>query len=230
MVAPMIRIGPYRFTRPDVDRTLRSYAPLWQLYRDGRDAAAIDDLEVELTGDPEIDLARVWESFLAAGPALRAAGELPLKTVGSVVQLNVSRGGVPKLPVDEITVGFNGVEGDVQKSMKHHGAPWQALCLWSTESITELNAEGHSLAPGAAGENVTVEGLPWAEVRAGVRLQLGEVLCEVSAFALPCSKNAKWFASRDFGAMHHERGPSRVYATVLEPGRITTGDPAILEP
>jgi MOSC domain-containing protein YiiM len=31
--------------------------------------------------------------------------------------------------------------------------------------------------------------------------------------------------------MHHDRGPvSRVYASVLEPGRITVGDAATLEP
>ena len=63
-----------------------------------------------------------------------------------------------------------------------------------------------------------------------MRLQLGEVLCEVSAFALPCSQNKQWFAGGDFEAMHHDRGPSRVYATVLTPGRVVTGDPAILEP
>jgi MOSC domain-containing protein YiiM len=230
MVAPMIRIGPYRFTRQDTDRTLRHYDELWELYRDGRDATSIDHLKTELTGDAEVDLPCAWASFLVAGPALRSAGQLPARTKGRVVQVNVSGGGVPKLPVDVLEVGFSGAEGDVQRSKKHHGAPWQALCIWSTEAIAELNAAGHALGPGAAGENVTVEGLPWDEVRAGVRLQLGTLLCEVSFFALPCSQNKRWFAGGDFRAMHHERGPSRVYATVLEPGRITTGDPAILEP
>ena len=31
--------------------------------------------------------------------------------------------------------------------------------------------------------------------------------------------------------MHHERGPvSRIYARVLEPGEISVGDDAVLEP
>ena len=43
--------------------------------------------------------------------------------------------------------------------------------------------------------------------------------------------NKRWFIDGDYSVMHHERGPvSRVYATVLEPGDITTGDSAILEP
>ena len=85
--------------------------------------------------------------------------------------------------------------------------------------------------PGLAGENITVSGLPWADVRAGVRMRIGEVLCEVSAYALPCTSNKRWFIDGDFTVMHYDRGPvSRVYATVLEPGRIAVGDAAILEP
>jgi MOSC domain-containing protein YiiM len=65
----------------------------------------------------------------------------------------------------------------------------------------------------------------------GAQLQLGEVRCEVSSYALPCKKNARWFTDGRFDVMHHRRGPvSRVYATVLEPGTIRVGDPAILEP
>ena len=53
----------------------------------------------------------------------------------------------------------------------------------------------------------------------------------MSAWALPCKHNRAWFSDGDFNRMHHERGPvSRAYATVLEPGAIVTGDPAILNP
>ena len=57
------------------------------------------------------------------------------------------------------------------------------------------------------------------------------MLCVVSAFAIPCTHNKAWFIDGDFELMHHDRGPvSRVYATVLQPGTITVGDPVILEP
>ena len=83
--------------------------------------------------------------------------------------------------------------------------------------IDQFHRAGHNIAPGRAEENITISGLPWADVRAGVRLRVGEVLCEVSCYALPCASNKPWFIDGDFRVMHHERGPvSRVYATVLD--------------
>jgi MOSC domain-containing protein YiiM len=170
-------------------------------------------------------------AFTAAGEALRAAGALPETATGTVVGLHVSNGGVPKRSIDHAVVGPRGLEGDRQASRRHHGRPWQAVCLWSGEVIDSFVAQGHRLYPGAAGENVTVRGLPWGEVRAGVRLRLGTVLVETTPFTLPCAKNAGWFADRDFNRMHHERGAvSRIYASVLEPGAIAVGDAAVLEP
>jgi MOSC domain-containing protein YiiM len=227
----MHTIGPYTFTDIDAQRTVRNAHVLWGLYEQGRDASVIAHMKPDLTGDLATDLDRTWSAWLAAGPALRAAGQMPPRAEGSVAQLNISKGGLPKLPVDRVSVGWRGVEGDSQKTRFHHGRPWQALCLWSTEVIADFQAQGHPLAAGLAGENITVSGLPWDDVRAGVRLRVGGVLCEVSAYALPCYQNTAWFIDGDFEAMHHERGPvSRVYATVLEPGDIAVGDLVVLEP
>jgi MOSC domain-containing protein YiiM len=167
-----------------------------------------------------------------AGRTLHLLGAGAPAQSGSVAQINRSDGGVPKLPVDEAEIGERGVLGDRQAARKHHGRPLQALCLWSAEVIDDLRAEGHPIFPGAAGENLTLAGLDWATIRPGTRLLVGEVLAEVSAYAVPCKKNAQWFVGRDFGRMHHDRypGTSRVYAWVLEPGRVRAGDPAIVEP
>lgn len=229
----MYTLGPYTFTETDAARTIANFDGIWLELCRGRDACSIEALRPVL--DPGEDTAsaleQVWAALLAAGPALRAAGQLPASTTGVVAQLNTSDGGVPKLPVDRVEVGWSGVKGDRQRSRQHHGRPWQALCLWSTEVIAAFAADGHALAAGNAGENVTLSGIPWELVRPGVRLQLGDVLCEVSSFALPCSKNARWFVGGDFNLMHHERGPvSRAYATVLVPGFVSVGDTAILEP
>jgi MOSC domain-containing protein YiiM len=57
------------------------------------------------------------------------------------------------------------------------------------------------------------------------------VLCQVSAFAVPCRQNARWFVDRRFERIHHSNGPvSRVYATVIEPGAIRSDDIVVLEP
>lgn len=227
----MHSLGPYTFTETDAQRTVANLDDIWALYAQGRDAAVLEPLYPTLTGDVASDLERVWTAWSAAGPALRAAGQLPARAEGTVAQLNVSGGGLPKTPVPLVEVGWKGVVGDRQATRVHHGRPWQALCLWSTEVIAGLHAQGHPIAAGLAGENITVSGLHWADVRAGVRLQIGSVLCEVSAYALPCFQNKAWFLDGEFEVMHHERGPvSRVYATVLQPGTITVGDSVILEP
>jgi len=239
-----IHIGPHAFTVTDARRTLAHAGDLFDLIAEGRDAAVIASLRAEAldavdgldplhapTDDLEAPLRAFWDAWTEAGPALRAADQLLATVVGAVVALYASSGGVPKLPLDAVEVDFGGVVGDRQSTRLHHGRPWQALCLWSTEVIDDFVARGHGLFPGAAGENITVTCLPWDEVRPGVRLALGEVRCEVSAYAVPCKKNAGWFVGGAFDLMHHRHGPvSRVYATVLEPGRIVAGDPAILEP
>lgn len=226
------RIGPYRFTSTDARRTVENLDPLWELFaQDDDDRALLRPLYPALTGDVDTDLPPVWQAFLGAGPSLRAAGKLPPRHEGRVDSLQLGTGGVPKLAVDAVDVDFGGVVGDRQKVRVHHGRPWQALCLWSAEVIEQFAANGHPIAAGSAGENITVRGLPWPDVRPGVRLQLGTVVCDVICYALPCRSNRSWFRNGEFRLMHHERGPvSRVYAVVIEPGRIRTGDVAILEP
>jgi len=146
---------------------------------------------------------------------------------GTIYQLNVSQGGVPKLPVAEAEVGPGGMAGDRQADLSAHGGPRRALCLYSLERIAELAAEGHPIFPGSAGENVTVEGLDWSQVLPGSRLRLGErVLIEITDYTAPCWKNACWFADGNFNRMNQRVYPgwSRVYAKVLEGGLLRSGD------
>jgi MOSC domain-containing protein YiiM len=226
-------LGPYRFSDMDARRTVDNLEDLWPLFSQGIDGAqeVLAPLQPELTGDIDADLPLVWHAFLQAGSALRHAGLLPAAAVGTVDALHRNAGGVPKLPVPEVDVDFGGVVGDRQRVRVHHGRPWQALCLWSAEVIETFAAAGHPLQAGFAGENITVRGLDWSDVRPGVRLRVGTVVCDVVAYSLPCKTNARWFLGRDFNVMHHERGAvSRVYAVVIEPGHISVGDAAILEP
>ena len=151
---------------------------------------------------------------------------------GTVAQVSASDGGVPKRPVTVAEVGDRGVVGDRQADRKHHGRPLQALCLWSLDVIEALQAEGHPIEPGAAGENLTLSGIDWSTLRPGTQLLIGDVLAEVSAWATPCAKNAQWFVGGDFKRMDHEGHPgwSRAYAWVREPGTVRPGDPVIVEP
>jgi MOSC domain-containing protein YiiM len=143
-----------------------------------------------------------------------------------VHQINVSEGGVPKLPVAGAEVDESGLVGDIQADRVHRGKPEQALCLFSLEVIERFRAEGHSISPGSAGENITVAGLDWAQVVPGRRMSIGPAEIEITHYTTPCAKNAQWFSDGRFNRMHQSKHPgeSRVYARVLRGGRIAPGD------
>lgn len=146
---------------------------------------------------------------------------------GTVTSINVSEGGVPKLPIKQAHVTLAGMEGDAQGDLVHHGGPLQTLCLYSGDVIEALQAEGHPIAPGSAGENLTLSGVDWAAMAGGVELQIGnELVAELTVPAAPCSKNAQWFNDGRFDRIDHEKHPgwSRWYARVLKPGPVATGD------
>lgn len=159
----------------------------------------------------------------------RSGGAGP--ATAAIHQINVSAGGVPKLPVPQAEVTVNGLRGDRQRDWRNHGGPERAVCLFSLDVIERLRAEGHPIAPGTVGENITVSGLDWSLVRPGTRLRLGEtVLLEVTKYTAPCKNITASFRDGDFTRISVKRTPteSRVYARVLTPGRICTGDPITL--
>lgn len=143
------------------------------------------------------------------------------------MQINVSRGGVPKRPVESAEVTALGLTGDDHHDRRHHGGPDRALCLFSLEVIRRLQAEGHPITPGSTGENLTLEGLPWEDLVPGVRLRFdGGVEVEVASYTTPCSTIRASFLdgqiTRIKQALHP--GSSRVYARVLTPGRLSRGE------
>lgn len=145
---------------------------------------------------------------------------------GRIVQVSVSRGGVPKQAVARARVTREGLEGDFQNDRVHHGGPQRALCLYSLEQIERLRAEGHPISPGTTGENVTITGLDWPRLQPGVRLRLGEeVEVEVTGFTTPCQKIRASFADGDFTRISHKLHPgdSRVYVRVLREGWLSEG-------
>ncbi len=151
---------------------------------------------------------------------------------GRVASINVSRGGVPKRPVPSAGVTAAGVEGDAQSDLRYHGGPDRAVCLFSLEVIERLRAEGHPIAPGTAGENLTLGGLEWAAVSPGIRLAFdGGVVLEVVSYCEPCSKIQGSFLEGRIRRIDQERRPgeSRLYACVLVPGTLRAGEAVRLD-
>ncbi|MDQ3135719.1 MAG: MOSC domain-containing protein [Acidobacteriota bacterium] len=140
--------------------------------------------------------------------------------------LNCSPGGVPKTPVADAVLTPIGLTGDQQRDRRHHGGPERALCLFSLEVIAELQAEGHPIFPGSAGENVTISGLEWAALAPGARLALGhEAVIEIISYTTPCRTISNSFRDGQFKRISHKLHPgqSRLYARVITPGRLAAG-------
>jgi len=106
--------------------------------------------------------------------------------MGSIVQINVSPGGIPKRPIAEAIVTAAGIQGDGWAHPQIHGGPNQALLLIGSEAIPELVAQGFPLFPGALGENLTTVGLDRRLLRAGQRYRAGEVMLELTKLRAPC--------------------------------------------
>ncbi len=145
-------------------------------------------------------------------------------------QINISDGGVPKLPVARVEVGFSGAAGDRQRNLKHHGGPDRALCLYSLERIMALQQEGHPIVPGATGENLTLAGFDWDLLQPGMRLRVGARLeIETTSFTEPCRHISGSFIDGAFVRLLQDRHPgwSRLYARVLTTGEIAVGDEVV---
>jgi MOSC domain-containing protein YiiM len=127
-------------------------------------------------------------------------------------------------------IGVDGVAGDRQEDLQFHGGPDRAVCLYSADLIEALNGEGHPIAPGSIGENLTLAGIDWEQMRPEVRLEIGDVVLEVTKATTPCSKIAGAFREGAFARVSHKLHPgwSRFYARVLNEGVVSVGDRAVV--
>jgi MOSC domain-containing protein YiiM len=153
---------------------------------------------------------------------------------GSIVQISISPGGVPKRPIAEAEVTVEGIRGDSWAHPQIHGGPNQAVLLITTEGIGQLIAQGYPVFPGALGENLTTIGLDRRQMRIGQRYRIGEVLLEITKMRAPCStldvygssiKHAVYDARvKDGDASTPRWGLAGFYARVLRSGLIHAKD------
>lgn len=153
---------------------------------------------------------------------------------GSIVQVNISPGGIPKRAIAEGEVTPLGIRGDGWAHPEIHGGANQALLLVTSEGIEELIALGYPLFAGALGENLTVRGLDRREMRLGQRYRAGEVLLELTKMRSPCAtldvygpsiKQAIYDAQVKAGDPSSARwGLAGFYARVLRSGSIRSKD------
>lgn len=154
--------------------------------------------------------------------------------MASVLQINISPGGIPKRPIDRATVRKLGLEGDSVRNTKYHGGPLQALLLIMSESLDEMKALGFPVFPGALGENLTTLGLDRRELRVGQQYRIGEVILELTKVRVPCS-TLNPYGPGIQKAIYDEKvkagdpsspkwGLSGFYTSVVQEGTILPGD------
>lgn len=156
----------------------------------------------------------------------------------SILQINISRGGVPKRSIPSGDVTALGIAGDACAHPGIHGGPQQALLLITSEGIEELTALGFPLYPGALGENLTTGGLDRRGLRIGQRYRIGAIIIELTKVREPCSQlnpyglgiqKAVYDAQVQAGDPQSPCwGLSGFYASVIQPGPIRRGDPITL--
>ncbi|MBC8309384.1 MAG: MOSC domain-containing protein [Planctomycetes bacterium] len=106
--------------------------------------------------------------------------------MATVLSVNVSKGGIPKLPIDSCVVSFDGLDGDGRDHDKHISRD-RAISLIDREILDQLEAEGYDVSPGAVGENLTVENLNVQELEPGDLLTFsGGVVIELVEGRRPC--------------------------------------------
>ena len=122
---------------------------------------------------------RIWK-----GIKMINAAATEQKTV--VLSINISPGGIPKIPVDSIRVTISGLEGDGHNHVKHRTS-FQAVCLQDIEKLEELNREGYPLSMGTTGENLTVQNLNVNTLPVGTVLKFSSgVVLELTKVRKPC--------------------------------------------
>ena len=143
--------------------------------------------------------------------------------MGAVLaRVNISSGGMPKLPVPEAMVTVEGVAGDRQRNLKFHGGPNRALCIYSEELYEWLRDDcGVDVTAGQIGENFTTCGLDLGAVKPGDRLRVGGCIIEITKVRVPCNQLKMW----DEDLPELIVGRSGWVAKVIEEGLVRPGDP-----
>ncbi len=157
---------------------------------------------------------------------------------GTIIQVSVSRGGVPKRSISEGEITTLGIVGDEHANPQIHGGPLQAILMVTMEGLDELATQGFPLYPGALGENLTTRGLDRRSMRIGQRYRTPNAILQITKMREPCNtlsvygpgiQHAVFDAQVKAGDFSSPRwGLAGFYASVIQTGIVRPGDPITL--
>lgn len=166
--------------------------------------------------------------------------------VGKVAPLFVKEGetthrvvsGIRKQIIElSVRVGPLGIAGDEQADLSVHGGLDKAVYLYPHEHYAfwrdareRMLKQKSELLPGAMGENLTTTGLLETDLWVGDRLQIGEVILEVTEPRSPCYKFGAVMGYAQ--ALKHmlQSGYTGVYLKVIQTGELQAGENITLLP
>lgn len=154
--------------------------------------------------------------------------------MATIIQVNISRGGLPKHAIDAGFIGSVGIEGDLHAHPQFHGGPRKAILIIASETVELLKARGYPVFPGALGENLTTRGLEIRDLRLGDEIRAGGAILEITVPRVPCASLDVYGPSikqeifdarvKALDPSSPRWGMSGFYASVRSPGPVAPGD------
>ena len=131
-----------------------------------------------------------------------------------------------------LELGFEGFAGDQQADRRVHGGPEKAVHLYPAAHYAKLAARfpeaAGQLIPGSIGENISTAELDESAVRIGDIFRLGSALLQVCQPRNPCWKIDERYSIEGMAAFIAEQDLTGWYWRVIDPGRVSPGDPLAL--
>jgi MOSC domain-containing protein YiiM len=151
--------------------------------------------------------------------------------VGQIAPLGpdgVPSGFVKHSVAHRVDVAELGLTGDEQADLTVHGGPEKAVYGYAMRHYPAWRSEypehGTVLAPGAFGENLTIDGLDEDDIFVGDVHRIGSARLQVCQPRQPCFKFALHFNDNRLPKAMVRSGRSGWYYRVLEPGALGAGD------
>lgn len=132
--------------------------------------------------------------------------------------------------VGPVWLGKTNLAGDAQADLAHHGGPEKAVLAYAAAHYSHWRQrlDQPSLAPGALGENFTIDGLTEADVCIGDVWQVGEAVVQVTQPRQPCWKIGRRFRIKSLPLEVQQTGRTGWYLRVLKEGIVAAGMPLVL--
>ena len=139
--------------------------------------------------------------------------------------------GIYKSPVNgPVQVTMDGLPGDLIADTRNHGGPDQAIYIYGQADYDYWFDElGEMIVPGLFGENLTISGLESAVFNIGDKIQIGEVVLQVTSPRIPCATLSARIGDPKFVKKFRQAGRPGLYCRVLQSGKISAGDSVVVE-